>query len=75
MGHLSRAPGASPQAQDGTEELIPDPRGALTPSVIVERKLAALLNGCGLKISHMAACRRSSRDQGDLCAGTPRSLP
>jgi hypothetical protein len=75
MWHLIRPLGASLEAPDEAEELIADPRGALTPSAMVERKIAALLNGRGQRISHTVVCRRSSRDHGDSLAGTPRSLP
>jgi hypothetical protein len=44
------------------EELIPDPRGALTPAEIVEHKLTALLSHCGQGMSHILVGRRSSRD-------------
>jgi hypothetical protein len=64
MLNASRPPRASPQARGETEELIADPRGALTPAEVVEHKLTALLSHCGLGISHMLACRRSSRDLG-----------
>jgi hypothetical protein len=64
MWHSSRPPGASPQAQDEAEELIPDPRGMLTPSEVVERRLAVLVNGHGQAISHMVVTRRSTRDRG-----------
>jgi hypothetical protein len=62
--NFSRSPRASPQDQGETEELIPDPRGALTPAEMVEHKLAALLRRCGQGVSDMLICRRSSRDPG-----------
>jgi hypothetical protein len=71
MLHMNRPPEASRQASDETEVLVPDPRSRLTPSQIVERKLAALLDGRGLGLSFMVIWRRSSRDQG--AAPTPVS--
>jgi hypothetical protein len=62
MLNFSRPPRASPQARGETEELIPDPRGALTPAEIVEHKLTALLSRCGQGISQVLVCRRSSRN-------------
>ncbi len=44
MWHLNRPPGDNPHGESVNEELIPDPRGTLTPSEIVEQKLADLLN-------------------------------
>jgi hypothetical protein len=64
MLNLNRSPRASSQARGGTEELIPDPRGALTPAEIVEHKLIALLRRCGQGISNVQVCRQSSRDHG-----------
>jgi hypothetical protein len=64
MLNYSRPPRASPQVRRETEELIPDPRGTLTPAEIVEHKLAARLSHCGQVISNMPVCRRSSRDYG-----------
>ena len=62
MLNFSRPPRASPQARVQTEELIPDPRGALTPAEIVDHKLTALLSRCGQGISHVLVCQRSSRN-------------
>jgi hypothetical protein len=66
MSQVSRPPGAGPQvAGDATdEELIPDARGALPPSEVVELKLTILLGHRGLGVSGMPVCRRSSRDHG-----------
>ena len=64
MWHLIRPHGASLEAPDEAEELIPDPRGALTPAEIVEHKLTALLSHVGLGISDLPGCRCSSRDHG-----------
>jgi hypothetical protein len=65
MFHFNQPPRGSPQAGRGkTEELIPDPRGALTPAEIVERRLTALLDHYDLGISDMRVGRRSSRDYG-----------
>jgi hypothetical protein len=66
MLHSTRPPRASSQAENEVtdEELIPDPRGALTPREFVERKLAALLKDAGFGISDMRANRRSSRGHG-----------
>ena len=62
MLHFGRPPRTSPQDRGEIEELIPDPRGALTPAEIVEHKLTALLSHCGQGMSHILVCRRSSRD-------------
>ena len=48
---------------DGTEELILDPRGELSPSQVVEMKLA-VLQGCGLSVSQMRVCRRALGEHG-----------
>jgi hypothetical protein len=64
MLHFNRPPRASPHDQGEIEELIPDPRGALTPAEIVEHKLTALLSHVGLGISDLPGCRCSSRDHG-----------
>jgi hypothetical protein len=64
MLHFSGPPRASPHDQGEIEELIPDPRGALTPAEIVERKLTALLSHFGQGISALPVCRRSSREHG-----------
>jgi hypothetical protein len=64
MWNFSRPPQASPQARGEAEELITDPRGALSPAEIVEHKLTALLSHCGQGIGQMLVCRYSSRDLG-----------
>jgi hypothetical protein len=66
MWHLNRPPEESPRAggETAAEELILDPRGALTPSAMVELKLTALLNGHGQVVSKVVVCRQSSRDHG-----------
>jgi hypothetical protein len=38
---------------DGDESLVADPRGGLTPSQMVERKLLSLLDGQALPVSHV----------------------
>ena len=64
MWNFSRPPQASPQARGEAEELITDPRGALSPAEIVEYKLTALLSRCGQGIGQLLVCRYSSRDHG-----------
>jgi hypothetical protein len=44
------------------EELVLDYRGGLSPSEMVELRLAAILKNCGQGLSHIIVCRRSSRD-------------
>ncbi len=63
MSHVSRPPRAGPQAAGDTteEELIPDARGALPPSEVVERKLGTLLEHRGVGVSNVPVSRRSSR--------------
>lgn len=61
---LSQLPDVGPQPEVETEEVIPDPRCGLSPSAVVEFKLAAQLNGRGHGISHMVVCRLASRDRG-----------
>jgi hypothetical protein len=57
--------------------LIPDPRATLTPSEIVELKLAALLNGPGQGVSQMIVCRRCSRNHrpAPMLADAPANTP
>jgi hypothetical protein len=51
-------------AQGKTEEaLVADARTGLTPSQMVELKLAALLKSQPLRVSHILAARRSSRSR------------
>jgi hypothetical protein len=65
MWHMSRPPAALPaRGKIAAEELIPDPRGTLTPREIVELKLTALLQHSCQGVRHMVICRRSSRDHG-----------
>jgi hypothetical protein len=63
MSTCSRPPPPSPRAGE-EEELIPDPRAALTPAEVVEAKLTELLSHCGRGLSEVLARRRSSRDHG-----------
>jgi hypothetical protein len=64
MWNFNRPPRASPRARGEDEELITDPRGALSPAEIVEHKLTALFCHCGQGIGQMRVCRHSSRDLG-----------
>ena len=60
----SRAPQLAPQpsAVPATEEaLVADPRAALTPAQMVERKLDSLLNSQPLPVSHLTATRPAGR--------------
>lgn len=43
------------------EALVADPRAALTPAQMVERKLASLLKSQPLPVSHMMTAPRPSR--------------
>lgn len=43
------------------ETLVPDARAGVTPAQMVERKVASLLKGQALPISHIIAARRTSR--------------
>jgi hypothetical protein len=54
------------EVEADAEALIPDPRAGLSPSALVELKLAGLLEKHGQVISHMICCRLSSRDRGRL---------
>jgi hypothetical protein len=54
---LAAAPGKTEEA------LVADARAGLTPSQMVERKLAALLKSQPLRVSHMLTARRSSRSR------------
>lgn len=58
---LPRATLAAPPVPPATEEaLVADPRAALTPAQMVERKLASLLNTRPLPVSHLRTERRTS---------------
>jgi hypothetical protein len=45
------------------EALVADPRAALTPAQMVERKLASLLKTQPLPVSHLMTARRTSRSR------------
>jgi hypothetical protein len=64
MLNFRRLPRASPQTRGEVEELITDPRGALSPAEIVEHKLTALLSHCSQGLGQMLVCRHSSHDLG-----------
>ncbi len=60
----SRVPAVAvlPAAPAATEEaLVADPRAALTPAQMVERKLASLLNARPLPVSQLRTARRTIR--------------
>jgi hypothetical protein len=53
-----------PHLSTGTEEaLVADPRAALTPAQMVERKLASLLNRQPLPVSQLTTARRTSHSR------------
>jgi hypothetical protein len=61
---LAAARAGRAAAPGKTEEvLVADARAGLTPSQMVERKLAALLKSQPLPVSHMLTARRSSRSR------------
>jgi hypothetical protein len=66
LPHRPRGVKLPAEVEANAEVLIPDPRAGLSPSALVELKLAGLLEKHGQVISHMVCCRLSSRDRGRL---------
>jgi hypothetical protein len=48
---------------DAEEALVVDARAGLSPAQMVERKLASLLGGHSLPVSHLMTSRRTSRNR------------
>jgi hypothetical protein len=54
---------ARPSQAAPEEALVADPRAALTPAQMVERKLALLLSSQPLPVSHLTTTRPTSRSR------------